>query len=63
MALRYEIQQLMGRVQCVFCFTDIITHISAAQACSCSSSFSSLFQVLFAQNRDKVTELVSKWVS
>lgn len=46
MARWYEVQQLMGRVQRVFCFADIITHISATQACSCSSSFSSLFSFL-----------------
>jgi len=57
------VQQLMGRVQRVFGFTDIITHISAAQACSCSSSFPALFKPLFAQDGDKMTELVSKRIS
>lgn len=52
----------MGRVLCVFCFTDIITHISAALACSCSSSFS-FFKAFFPQNGDKVSELVSKSIS
>lgn len=52
----YEVQQLIGRVQLVFCFTDIITHISAAQLRSCSSSFS-LFKLHLGKNGDKVSEL------